>query len=81
MTLVTIDKKNWADGLTAAADAYRLFGPAKEKDYHQFKALGKGEMPDLEMVNTRLSPKALLFPSPKTCSNTHWTNPGTTTTS
>ena len=62
MTLVKIEKKNWAEGLTAAADAYRLFGPVKEKDYHQFKELEKGEMPDFEMVNTRLSPKALLFP-------------------
>ena len=39
MTLVKIDKKNWAGGLTAAADAYRLYAPVKEKDYHQFKAL------------------------------------------
>jgi sulfhydrogenase subunit beta (sulfur reductase) len=62
MTLVTIDKKNWAEGLTAAADSYRLFGPVKEKDYHQFKELEKGEMPDMDLVNTRLSPKALLFP-------------------
>ena len=62
MTLVKIDKKNWAEGLKAAADAYRLYGPVKEKDYHQFKALEKGEMPEFDMVNTRLSPKALLFP-------------------
>lgn len=62
MTLVKIDKKNWAGGLTAAADAYRLFGPVKEKGSHQFKALEKGQLPDLDMVNTRLSPKALLFP-------------------
>ena len=62
MTLVKIDKKDWAEGLATAADAYRLFGPAKEKDYHQFKALDKDETPDLDMVNTRLSPKALLFP-------------------
>jgi sulfhydrogenase subunit beta (sulfur reductase) len=62
MTLVKIDKSNWVGGLTAAADAYRLYGPVKEKDYHQFKALEKDQMPDLDMVNTRLSPKALLFP-------------------
>ncbi len=62
MTIVRIDKKKWADGLTAAADAYRLFGPVKEKDCHAFKALGKGQLPDLDLVNTRLSPKALLFP-------------------
>jgi len=62
MTLLTIDKKNWAEGLAAAADSYRLFGPVKEEDCHQFKPLEKGQAPDLDMVNTRLSPKALLFP-------------------
>jgi ferredoxin len=62
MTLVTIAKKQWIEGLTAAAETYRLFGPVKEKDWHRFKALEKGELPDLEMNNTRLSPKALLFP-------------------
>jgi sulfhydrogenase subunit beta (sulfur reductase) len=62
MTMVKIDKKDWAAGLTAAAEAYRLFGPVKEKDYHQFKELDKGEIPDFDMINTRLSPKALLFP-------------------
>ncbi len=62
MTLVTIDKENWEKGLAAAADTYRLFGPAKEKDWHQLKELDNGELPDLNMVNTRLSPKALLFP-------------------
>jgi len=62
MTLVAIDKKSWAEGLTAAADSYRLFGPVREKDCHQFKALEKGQAPDLDMVNTRLSPKELIFP-------------------
>ena len=62
MTLVKIDKQDWAEGLAAAAEAYRLYGPVKQKDYHQFKALDKGELPDLNLVNTRLSPKALLFP-------------------
>jgi ferredoxin len=62
MTLVTINKEEWAGGLAAAADFYRLFGPVKKKEYHQFEELEKGESPDLNMVNTRLSPKALLFP-------------------
>jgi ferredoxin len=62
MTLVKIEKKNWTEGLAAAAEAYRLIGPVREKDYHRFKVLDKGETPDLDMVNTRLSPKALLFP-------------------
>jgi sulfhydrogenase subunit beta (sulfur reductase) len=66
MTLVTIDKQHWAQGLTAAADRYRLFGPVKEKDDHQFKPLDKGMLPDLTLVNTRLSPKDLIFPQSET---------------
>ncbi|MDL2329153.1 4Fe-4S dicluster domain-containing protein [Desulfosarcina sp. OttesenSCG-928-A07] len=62
MTLITLDTKSWAAGLTAAADAYRLFGPVREDACHTFKALEKGKTPDLDMVNTRLSPKALIFP-------------------
>ena len=66
MTLVRIDKKSWSEGLSAAADGYHLFGPVREKDHHRFKALEKGELPDLDLVNTRLSPKALLFPQSET---------------
>lgn len=66
MTLVIIDKKSWDEGLTAAAGTYRLFGPVKEETDHAFKALQKGQTPDLDMVNTRLSPKALLFPQSDT---------------
>ena len=49
MTLVKIDKKNWTDGLTAAADTYRLFGPVKEKDYHQFYVQGESKSMDVGM--------------------------------
>ncbi len=62
MTLLTIDKQRWTTGLTAAADQYQLFGPVKDEDQHQFKALDKGQVPDLDLVNTRLSPKDLIFP-------------------
>ncbi len=66
MTLVAINKNEWSEGLATAADTYRLIGPVKEKDCHQFKVLEKGEMPDLDMVNTRLSPKSFLFPQSDT---------------
>jgi sulfhydrogenase subunit beta (sulfur reductase) len=62
MTLVKIDKKQWAKGLETLQKAYRLFGPSKEKDYFSFKALEAGEQPELGFSNSRLSPKALLFP-------------------
>jgi len=62
MTLVSIDEKNWTGGLAAAAETYRLIGPVREKDHHAFKVLEKGQTPDLDLVNTRLSPKDLVFP-------------------
>ena len=62
MTLVIIDEKSWTDGLAAAAGNYQLIGPVREKDHHAFKALEAGQTPDLDLVNTRLSPKELIFP-------------------
>ena len=62
MTLVKIDKEQWANGLDALRKAYRLFGPAKEKDFHSFKPLDDGGLPELGFTNSRLSPKTLLFP-------------------
>ncbi|UCE52265.1 MAG: 4Fe-4S dicluster domain-containing protein [Desulfobacterales bacterium] len=62
MKIIKIDKKNWASGLEDLAGSYRLFGPAKEEEFHNFKALDQGVLPDLTCLNTRLSPKSLIYP-------------------
>ena len=62
MKIVKIDKNDWKDGLTKAAESYRLIGPQKEKSYHSFKPLAADEMPDFDFLNTRLSPKSLIYP-------------------
>ncbi len=62
MKLVSIDKKQWENGLDSLRASYRLLGPSKEKDYYSFKHLQEGEQPDFSFMNTRLSPKSLLFP-------------------
>lgn len=62
MKIVTIDKKDWTAGLQSASAAYRLFGPVKEDQFHNFKELHKGDFPDLDLLNTRLSPKAIIYP-------------------
>jgi ferredoxin len=62
MKIVKIDKGDWQDGLTKAAGSYRLTGPRKEKDYYAFKPLADGELPDFDYLNTRLSPKSLIYP-------------------
>jgi sulfhydrogenase subunit beta (sulfur reductase) len=64
----SIAKDAWAGGLAKLAGTHRLFGPIQEKGpdgiraYHNFKPLGAGELPDLNLGNTRLSAKSLVFP-------------------
>ena len=62
MKVVKIEKSRWDAGLQAIDGDYRLFGPAKAKEGHAFKELEKGESPDFNLLNTRLSPKAIAFP-------------------
>ena len=62
MKVVKIEKNRWDAGLEALGGDYRLFGPVKAKEGHEYKALEKGESPDFNLLNTRLSPKAIVFP-------------------
>jgi ferredoxin len=62
MKIVKIEKQKWEDGLAGLANAYRLFGPVREADLHNFKELGEGQAPDLSCLNTRLSPKSIIYP-------------------
>ncbi len=62
MKVIKINKKDWADGINKIQDGYRLFGPVRSEKFHDFKELGKGELPDLNFQNTRLSPKSVVYP-------------------
>ena len=62
MKMITIKKSEWAGGLEKAAQAFRLFGPVKEKEFYSFKRLQTGVLPDVTCLNTRLSPKHLIYP-------------------
>jgi ferredoxin len=62
MTFVRIDQNAWEAGLARLAAVYRLFGPVKEGSVHEFKALDAGQRPDMNYLNTRRSPKALIYP-------------------
>jgi sulfhydrogenase subunit beta (sulfur reductase) len=68
MTLVKIDKKWTGTGwLTAAADTYPAVWTGQRERLSPVQGTWKkDETPHMEMVNTRLSPKSLVFPSPKT---------------
>jgi len=62
MKLVKLDKKQWSKGLDALRKAYRLYGPVKDQEYYSFKRLDRDEQPDFSFLNSRLSPKSMLFP-------------------
>ncbi len=62
MKVIKIDKKDWAGGLDKASSGYRFFGPVEDKECHNFKELDKGELPDFNFSNTRLSAKSVVFP-------------------
>jgi sulfhydrogenase subunit beta (sulfur reductase) len=62
MNIITINKQDWARGLERLHDSYRLFGPVKQDELHNFRELVKGELPDLKLLNTRLSAKFTVYP-------------------
>jgi len=62
MKVIKIDKNAWAEGLERLQGSCRLIGPVKDGDFYHFKALRKGELPDFSMLNTRLSPKSIVYP-------------------
>jgi len=62
MKIFSISKDNWPKGLALAAETYRLFGPVKKSDFHDFKALDQGQAPDFGFMNTRLSAKSIIYP-------------------
>jgi ferredoxin len=62
MKIFSISKDDWSKGLAALSTSYRLFGPVKEEKFHNFKELTPGQLPDLSCLNTRLSPKSVIYP-------------------
>ena len=65
MKIFKIDKQNWAPGLETLADTYTLIGPVNQGQFHEFKELTKGELPDFNFLNTRVSAKSLVHPQTK----------------
>jgi sulfhydrogenase subunit beta (sulfur reductase) len=50
------------ESLKKAQDAYRIFVPVKEGDFHSYRLLDQGTRPNLDFQNTRLSAKSLVYP-------------------
>ena len=55
-------KEGWNETLKGLQSAYKVFVPAKEGDFHNFRPLENGIKPDFDFQNTRLSPKSVIFP-------------------
>ncbi len=62
MKFITIDKKDWADGIEQSRKAYSLFGPVNEKNGVLMKALDTGILPEMDYQDSILSAKSVLFP-------------------
>ncbi|MDH3344935.1 MAG: 4Fe-4S ferredoxin, partial [Desulfobacteraceae bacterium] len=62
MKVIKINKKDWAGGLERLSKTYQLFGPVEQDACFVFKALDEGELPDLDVQNTRLSPRSVIYP-------------------
>jgi len=62
MTEKVFTKTDWIKALEGLAEAYRVFAPVKEGDFHIFETVTEGKNPDFEFQNTRLSPKSIIYP-------------------
>ena len=62
MTKKIFTKEEWLKALQGLMDAYKVFVPVSDGEFHSFKSLDKGESPDFQYGNTRLSPKSLVYP-------------------
>jgi sulfhydrogenase subunit beta (sulfur reductase) len=62
MTQKLFTKKEWTRALDGLKDAYKIFVPVKDGDFHSFACLNGGNEPDFDYQNSRLSPKSVVYP-------------------
>ena len=62
MTEKIFTRDEWVGALKAMSDAYKVFVPVKDGDFHTFMPLDTGKNPDFSFQNTRLSPKSVVYP-------------------
>ncbi len=62
MTTRIFTNEEWLKALEGLQDAYKVFVPVKEGDFHSFRPLEDGKPPSFDFQNTRLSPKSLIYP-------------------
>ncbi len=62
MNFINIDKKDWDQGIDLSRKAYRLFGPVTDKNGCRFQELAPGTAPEMDVRDTVMSPKCVIFP-------------------
>ncbi len=62
MKIIKIKKEAWGQGLEKLQSEFRLFGPVADKDGFEFKELAQGQLPVMDLGNTRLSAKSTVYP-------------------
>ena len=62
MTDKVYGKEKWIQGLEGLKNDYKIYVPVKDGDFHAFMAMSEGKAPDFDYDNTRMSPKAVMYP-------------------
>ena len=62
MTILTINKAAWNEGLDRVRSGYALVGPTSTGDGLAFRELDPTEYPVMDGTQTNLSPKSVVFP-------------------
>jgi sulfhydrogenase subunit beta (sulfur reductase) len=62
MAIKIFTPDEWIKALEALQKTYRIYVPARDGEFHSFKALEQVKRPDFLYQNTRLSPKSIVFP-------------------
>lgn len=62
MTTKLFSRDDWGKGLLELGKSVKVFVPVKDGDYTTFKPLGEGVVTDRGYQNTRMSPKAIVYP-------------------
>jgi ferredoxin len=62
MRFITIDKKNWTQGIDQSRKTYQVFGPVRDENGCQIKPLALDTYPEMDVAVTVMSPKSVLFP-------------------
>ena len=62
MTTKVFSKDEWISALEELKKSYRVYAPVKDGEFYNFKVLEEGKNPDFTFQNSRLSPKATVYP-------------------